>query len=176
MKTKIIGIGMVALLLVLSMSVSAAKTIQEGVMAGDTFTVVNDRAFDASESVYVRGIGKFGDDVTVYITKNRGWACGIDMKNVAVVKKVSGPISNKQALELGKFSPAIYDIFIDENKNGIVDCCVAGPGENDDCVTEIVDGKSFRSFAFEVLPELATSLLLGAGLLSMVGYFAVVKR
>jgi len=190
MKANIIGIGLVALLLVLSMGVSAKK-IQEGVMDdNDKFTIINDRAFDASESVYVRGIGKFDDTVTVYVTKNRGWACGDNMKNVAIVKKVTGSIKNKEELDLGKFSPAIYDIFVDEDEDGIVDCCIGGGcGKqtscigasdcndcDDDCIKEIVDGKSFRCFAFEVLPELATSLLLGAGLLSMVGYFAVVKR
>lgn len=189
MKNKIIGISIVALLCVLCTGVSA-KSIQEGVMVDDKFTVVDDRAFDSSENVMVRGIGKFNDDVTVYITKNRAWACGDDMNKIGFVNKVTGPISKKQTLDLGKFQNGIYDIFIDEDNDGIVDCCIDGNcGKqtncigamdcqdcDDDCVKEIVDGKSFRCFAFEVLPELATSLLLSAGVLSMVGYFTIAKR
>jgi len=189
MKNRVLGVGMIALLCALSMGVSA-KSIQEGTMINDNFEVINDHAFDASEDVYVRGIGNFKDPVTVYVTKNRAWACGDDMSKTGYVRKVTGPISRKQVLNLGTFKNGIYDVFVDEDNDGIVDCCIGDGGCgsqrhcigasncydcDDDCLKEIVDGKSFRCFGFEVLPELATSLLLSAGLLSLVGYVAISK-
>jgi len=148
----------------------AKKVLWEGVMVGDKFKKVNDRAFDSSESVFLDGKGYIDvDKVDIYVTVNRKWKCGDDVNQIGYVKKYSD--ISTHPFELGKFSNGYYDVFVDENGNGKFDCCKDG-----ECCAEKIDGRSFKTFGFEVLPEMATALLLGAGLVSMVGYVSIKKR
>ena len=183
MDYKKIGLGFVAIALafsVISMAAvvqedsnkcvdsKAVKKIQEGVLVSGVFKPINDRAFGNTENVYVRGIGEFTDDVTIIITKNRKWTCGETIADKDIVASASGPISDMQYLNMGKFNTGIYDVFVDEDNDHVYDCSR--------CNREIVDGKSFKCFGFEVVPELATAGLLGAGLVSMIGYVKILKR
>jgi len=85
----------------------APKSIQEGVYDGENFTVVNQRAFEASENVYVRGTpGKsyFKDPVTVYVTNNSAgtWKCGESVEQKGYVRKVTGAsVANGGIVSLG---------------------------------------------------------------------------
>jgi len=181
-KTKYFGIALLVLaasICASALPICAPKAVQEGTYDGEKFAVVTDRAFDTSETIYLRGKKNnyYNDPVTIYVIKNdRTWKCADDINAIGYAKKVTGAISDKAVVELGTFPVARYDVFIDENGNGIYDCCKKDDPDCDPCMDEIIDAKAFKCFGFEVLPELATSLLLGAGLLSMAGYFAVVKR
>lgn len=182
MDYKKLGAGFVALVLACGISMAALiqedsnkcsetkgiKKIQEGVFKGDVFTPVNDRAFEMTEDVYVRGIGSFDDPVDIIVTKNRKWKCGETITSNMIIAKKTGVISNMNYINMGKFKPGIYDVFVDEDQDGVYDC-----GR---CNKEIVDSKSFKCFGFEVVPELATAGLLGAGLVSMIGYVRMLRK
>ena len=175
MDTKRLFMGVAILLIAVSFSVMAdptcgKKVLWEGVMNNGVFQKVNDRAFSASESIFLDGKGYIDvPKVDIYVTVNRKWQCGDDVNQLGYVKKYSDITTHP--FELGKFGNGYYDIFVDENGNGKFDCCKDGS-----CCPEKIDDKSFKTFGFEVLPEMATALLLGVGLVSMVGYVSIKKR
>lgn len=193
--TKCLGIALIVLVASICASAiptCAPKKMNEGTYDGETFTIVDDRAFDVAENVYVKGkpgASYFSDPVTVYVTVNRKWTCGDNVEQKGYVAKVTGSVYDGGLVNLGKFSAGIYDVFIDEDGDGIYDCCTPtacdngcdgdnfdGDGECDPCFNEVVDSSSFKCFGFEVLPELATAALLGSGLVAFGGYFVVSRK
>ena len=155
-------IGLLAAMLVAGAgSVSAFKFVIETKASGNDFDATDE--FEVSEDVYVWGYG-FSDPVDVYIVPDRNdWQDGDMIAVMDSMGTVEVNISINQRhtkiwdapLTIGKF-----DVVVDDDQNGRYN---AG--------TDFVD--SMQTFGFEVVPEASTVVLMGAGLVSMIGYVGV---
>ena len=155
-------IGLLAAMLVAGAgSVSAFKFVIETKVSGNDYVATDE--FEVGEDVYVWGLG-FWDPVDVYIVPDRNdWQDG-DSIGKAVASKKSIYINGRHTkiwsapLTIGK-----YDVVVDDDQDG----------EYDEGI-DFVD--SMQTFGFEVVPEASTVVLMGAGLVSMIGYVGVRRR
>jgi hypothetical protein len=121
--------------------------------------------FETSEDVYVSGF-MVGDNVNVYVTVDRNWSNNDNITAVANVKnsKLNQNIPTPETyIKMGSFDPGKYDVVVDRNRDGLY---------TKDC--DAVDSATI--LGFQVLPELATIGLLGLGIVSMTGYFALSRK
>jgi hypothetical protein len=116
--------------------------------------------FEASEDIYLVGFDGL-TKVDIYITADRNWSDG-DAIDPYVLKK-SNKFLSLIPLNIGPLPPGKYDVIVDKNKNGVY---------NKKC--DAIDGA--KVMGFEVLPELATAGLVGLGIISMAGYFALQRK
>ena len=164
MDKKIMIIGLLAAMLIVGAgSVSAFYFVIETKASGNDFNATDE--FDVSEDVYVWGYG-FSDPVDVYIVPDRNdWQdddpiAAMDGIGTTVVKRNISINQRHTKIWKAPLTIGKYDVVVDDDQNGKYD-------EE----TDFVD--SVTTFGFEVLPEASTVVLMGAGLVSMIGYVGV---
>jgi hypothetical protein len=138
---------------------------------------VDRSVFDDSEDAYIEGTGwvcGVGEEaVDIYITKDRVWQAG---------EKIADGDNVKSFTDVGlSYGSFIVKWSQDATKQGKYDVLVechntpeASKKTYDPDMGDMVDGISV--IGFEVLPELASAVLLAAGIASISGYAACVRR
>ncbi len=160
MDKRIIIVGLFAAMLIVCAGGVMGKTVVSTTSDGS-----DEESFVRGEKVYVKGYNFDESTVMdVYIFPNRQWfihdPIPTDYKgNITVTSNSSGDFGPDEiwtADEVG-----YYDILVDVNRNGEYD------GKDK------IRSKSPQVWAFEVVPEADTIVLMGAGLLSMIGYMGM---
>jgi hypothetical protein len=150
--------------------------------------------FERTENVYAKyksekycGDGMLallGDKkVDVYFVKNAKWKAGDSIADSDILHSESvklKDICSKNGVLVWKANTQAgkYDMFVDVSNCEIIqawnpnaDCSKIKKVYNP-CMGDAVDSKR-KIVGLEILPEVATSILLGLGLLSMVGYVTI---
>ncbi len=160
MNKKTMITGLLAIMLILGAGSAATFNIVVETKKLNGDYVICDK-FDTSEDVYVWGYG-LTNNVDVYIVSDRDWENGDTITEGDIVASKLGTNINTQHVRVWS-NPIIvgeYDVFVDTNNNKIYDFGV-----------DAIDSASI--VGFEVVPEADTIVLMGAGLLSMIGYIGI---
>lgn len=163
---------LVAMLIICAGSASAYLKIVVGVKEDDGSLSQTDW-FTPQDDVWVAGydFDQTSSPVDIYIVKDKdNWVCGENITYETNAVKAS--VTDVKLKANGMFdpvevwtTPAVgkYDLIVDVNRNGKYDCGIDGMN-------------SLTTFGIEVVPEMSTMVLMGAGLVSMMGYVGIRKR
>jgi hypothetical protein len=144
--------------------VSQINGITEAIKINGSFDETN--IFDTTEEIYVKAPG--AKNVAVYVVSHKGgWRVGDQITELPKLTHVD----ITEFTSVGRFAPGAYDVIIDTGEDGNGE----GDGYYNPSHGDLLDG-STKVIGFEVLPELLTSVLLVAGLVSMVAYTAISRK
>jgi len=127
--------------------------------------------YEVSENVYLEFGGVEDNTVNIYIVKDRNWSDNDNLSNMDIIKSITNiKVSNNDVLAIwnASLTEGKYDIFVDNDMDGKY--TKGGAGQENDMV-EGWNTTGMNAIGFQVLPELLTAVLIGAGFIAMTGYF-----